>query len=630
MPEYKNNGKLSIESDNIFTILKKWLYSDPDIVFRELISNATDAIEKRNLLLEEANLPTVKGRIDVTFDTENKQLVISDNGIGMDYDEVHRYINTIAFSGAEDFIRSNNETAKNSIIGHFGVGFYSAFMLADHVAIETKSYKDGATAVKWDCHSDMSYTMAECEKEPIGTTVILYLNDDNIYLLKPELAYESIKKYFIFSRYDIYFSTSVSGDTDESIPVNNTDAIWRRAKESIQTEEMNEFYKDFFGDSNDPLFWIQFASMDIGIRGILFFRNTKNGTEDLDGQIHVYSRGIYVGGNIPSLIPKFVNLQHGILECDNLPLVVSRSDLQSAPSDARKGRASGDEANQMLQLVYECLSQEVTIAFHEMFQNQRQTLESYWPELSAFVKYGIMQDRTFASVMTKRVLFQDIYGKYLTIDEYQKLTSDDAKKTVYYTSDQLDQAHYISIFRKCDVNALLFDHVIDQPLLFKYETVYPDSKFVRIDSNIDEIYGGLEQDGDDKAAEILNAKIQAALGERLGNITLRFTRLANESISALILNDEASRRMANMMEIYGYRNRTDTDDRNQTQKTLLFNLNNSLVKFVLDSSDAAQVNIVVQQLFDIALLSQQALQPEDMEDFINRSEQMLYLNFGKL
>ena len=629
MSEYKNNGKLSIEDNNIFTILKKWLYSDPDIVFRELISNATDAVEKRNLLLAEAGLATVKGRIEVTLDTANRQLRISDNGIGMDYDEVHRYINTIAFSGAEDFIRSNHETGKNSIIGHFGVGFYSAFMLADHVAIETKSYQDGAKAVKWDCRSDMSYTMTECEKEQIGTMVILYLNDDSIYLQKPELAYESIKKYFIFSRYDIYFCTSGSADNGESVPVNNTDAIWRRAKESIQTGEMNEFYKDFFGDSNDPLFWIPFASMDIGVRGILFFRNTKNGTEELDGQIHVYNRGIYVGKNIPSLIPKFVNLQHGILECDNLPLVVSRSDIQGARSDARKGRTAGDEADQLLQLVYECLAQEVTIAFHEMFQNQRQTLESNWPELGAFVKYGIMQDRTFASVMTKRVLFQDIYGKYLTIDEYLKQTADGAKKTVYYASDQLDQAHYISIFRKCDENALLFDHVIDQPLLYKYETVYPDSKFVRIDSNIDEIYGGLAQDGDDKKAEILRGKITAALGERLGTVFLSFTRLANESISALIVNDEASRRIADMMEIYGYRNRMEPDTENQTQKTLLFNLNNTLVKFVLDASDAAQVNIVVQQLFDLALLSQQALQPEDMEDFINRSEQMLYLNFGK-
>ncbi|MGL5437931.1 MAG: molecular chaperone HtpG [Lachnospiraceae bacterium] len=601
-------GTLSIESNNIFTILKKWLYTEPDIVFRELISNATDAVEKRNLILQEnARLP-VKGHIQVTLDKENRLLTISDNGIGMDYDEVHKYINKIAFSGAEDFIRANNESGRNSIIGHFGVGFYSAFMLTDHVAIETKSYKEDAPAVRWDCTSDMNYDMKQCEKEQPGTDIILYLGEDNPFLKKPELAYDSIRKYFVFSRYDIFFAAD---GAESAVPVNNTDAIWRKAKDDIQKDQMNEFYKDYFNETTDPLFWIQFSSIDIGVRGILFFRNTRNGTEELDGQIHVFNRGIYVGKNIPELIPKFVNLQSGIIECDNLPLVVSRSAIQN------------DDTDHLLKLVYECLSQEVTIALYEIFQNERNLYETHWPEINAFVKYGILQDKTFSSVMMKRVVFDDVYGKYQTIDEYLNEDPENPKKTIYYSSDRLDQAHYISIFKKCGVNALLFDHVIDQALLYKYETVYPKCKFIRIDSNIEEIYGGLLEDGDEEKTAALTETITATLGDRLGTITLCFTRLENESISALIVNDEATRRMADMMEIYGYMNRADTQVAHQTEKSLLFNLNNPMVKNLSESKDDVKSQMVIQQLFDLALLSQQALLPEDMEAFINRSEVLL-------
>jgi len=606
------NGKLSIESNNIFAILKKWLYTEPDIVFRELISNATDAIEKRSLLAQEKGGTSPRGLIKVILDTDNKQLIIRDNGIGMSYDEVHKYINQIAFSGAEDFIRQNNESGKDSIIGHFGVGFYSAFMLADHVAIETKSYQEEAPAVRWDCNADMSYRMSDCEKTEIGTDIILYLNENNPCLAKPALAYDSIKKYFIFSRYDVFFNSP----EHDSVLVNDTHALWRKAEDSIAKEDMNAFYKEFFSDTSDPVFWIQFASIDIGIRGIMFFRNTKNGTEELDGQFKVYNRGIYVGQNIPELIPKFINLQSGILECDNLPLVVSRSNIQS------------DDSNDMLKLVYECLEQEVAIALHNLFQNQRKTYESYWPELNAFVKYGVLQDKTFASVMTKKVIFEDIYGKFQTIEEY--LSNEEAlpDNTIYYASDKLDQAHYIEIFRKCGINALLFDHVIDQPFLYKYEALKPDYQFVRIDSNIEAVYKGSEETGDDEKIADLTAKITAALGERLGTTSLNFTRLDDRTISALIVNDEYSRRMADMLEIYGYRNPSEpAAAKQQAQKVLLLNLNNPMVELACTAADSTKVNMVLNQLFDLALLSQQALQPENLEAFICRSEQILQAGF---
>ena len=601
-------GSLSIESNNIFTILKKWLYTESDVVFRELVSNASDAIQKRGILSQNTGACCPDGQITVTIDAIQKQLIISDNGIGMDYDEIHQYINTIAFSGAKEFVQRNNQSGKDSIIGCFGVGFYSAFMLTDHVAIETKSYKKQAPAVRWDCTADMSYRMTDCEKDTVGTDIILYLEENNPYLLNPALAYESLEKYFIFSRYNIYFNSPAH----EQLLANDTDAIWRRAKSDISIPEMNAFYKEFFNDTADPVFWLQFSSIDIGLRGILFFRNTKHGTNDLDGEIRVYSRGIYVGKNLPELIPRFVNLQSGILECDNLPLIISRSGIHSEDSD------------DMLKLIYECLVQEVTIALHNLFQEEREQYESYWPELNAFVKYGIISDKTFASVMMKKVIFEDIYGNFKTIEEYLADHQHIPEHTIYYASDRLDQSHYIDIFRKCKINALLFDHVIDQPMLYKYETLKAGYQFIRIDSNIDAIYRGNLKDSDEGQITTLKQRIIASLAERLGNISLDFTRLFNHSISALIVNDENTRRIADMMEIYGYVSRGSQNNTPQeTKKTLLFNLNNPMVEFVLTSSDIPKIDLVLNHLFDLSMLSQQTLRPEDMEAFINRSELLL-------
>ncbi|MFV0363495.1 MAG: molecular chaperone HtpG [Suipraeoptans sp.] len=597
-------GTLSIESNNVFSILKKGLDKEPDIVFRELISNATDAIEKRVLLTQETSAPFTTGSIDVILDTDNNKLIIRDNGIGMTEDEVEKYINNIAFSGAEDFIKRNNQAGKDSIIGHFGVGFYSAFMLADHVAIESKSFKDNTAAVRWNCTQDMSYTMEKCNKDTIGTDIILYLNEGSD--TNAAFVYDSIRKFFIFSRYDVFFT---SPDHDRLL-VNDSNPLWRLAKEDINKEDMNAFYQAFFNDANDPVFWLQFASMDLGVRGILYFRNTRNGTEDLEGTIKVYNRGIYVGENIKQIIPQFVNLQSGIIECDNLPLVVSRSSIQTNDSDP----------NSMLALISECLTQEVSIALHEMFTNERSSYEKYWPELNAFVKYGILKDKTFASVMTKKVIFEDLDGNYKTIDEFIP----NKNTPLYYASDRLEQAHYIEIFRKCNTNALLFDHVIDKPLVFKYETLYPTNPFIRIDSNIEAVYGGYVESGDENIANTLAGKVTTILGDRLGNIELKCTRFEDASISTLLVNDEAARRVTDMMEIYGYINPNSQDEAEaNAKKTWIINLNNSLVKNIVTTDNNESEELLISQLFDLAMLSQQALRPEDMEAFISRSEKLL-------
>ncbi len=604
------NGILSIESKNIFTILKKWLYTEQDIVFRELISNSCDAIEKLSRIKEKDDTSwSAKGRILVKLDTKEKKLIIRDNGIGMTYEELDKYINQIAFSGAEDFI-NNNEAGKDTIIGHFGVGFYSSFMLAGHVAIETKSCQPGAPAVRWDCMSDMSYEMDICPKTEVGTDVILYLDDSNTYLNNPEAAFQIIKKYFVFSKIPVFFEAPGY----DQIPVSDPSPVWRAPKELIKEEEINAFYIEFFQDVSAPVFWIPFESIDIGVRGVLFFRNTKNGTQELDGTIKVYNRGVYVGENIPSMIPKFVNLQSGIIECDHLPLVVSRSSIRE--------EASGEN---MLSLIYECLSQEISIAFHDLYVNHREKYETFWPELNAFVKYGILQDKIFASVMTRKVIFMDIFGRYQTIQEYcDSISSTSHPDMIYYASDVIDQAHYIEIFKKCGQNALLFDHVIDQPFMRKYEVLHPNLRFIRIDSNIDSLLKGRMSDEDEAAAAVLRDIITSVLAERLNSMDLQITNLEQKNISALIINDEKSRRVADMLEIYGFINAMDFSVKEmQAKSTLLINMSNEIVRFVLDSEDDTVIHLIVHQLFDLALMSQQALKPEDVENFINRSESIL-------
>jgi molecular chaperone HtpG len=598
-------GTLTIEEKNIFTILKKWLYTEEDIVFRELVSNGIDAVGK---LKSETNNQSYSGKITVILDSDKKQLIVKDNGIGMTEEEVDKYINKIAFSGAAEFIENNNKKDTKNIIGHFGVGFYSSFMISDHVTIKTQSYKEDNYPVQWDCTSDMIYNIREIKKDSVGTEVILNLKDSSKYLKNPELVKNILEKYFVFSSTDVYYVNK-----GEEVKVNKSEPIWKKNEKDISVKDMNLFYQDFFDDVTAPLFWIKFESLDIGIRGILFFRNTKNGTEDLDGKIKVYNRGVYIGSNIKEMIPKFVNLQSGIIECDNLPLVVSRSNL-------REG-----EGDNILQLISETLSQEITIAMNSVFEKNRDKYELYWPEINAFMKYGILKDKIFASVMTRKIIFKDIYGNYQTIPEFLNDKNNNVPdKTVYYTSDEIDQAHYIEVFKKCGINALLFDHVIDQPFMQKYEVVKPGVKFIRIDSNIESIFKGSLDEDNEEIANIVKEKFENILQDRLDNTSVKVTQLAHQDISTLIINDEKSRRMTDMLEIYGFINPSDMASKKvKSKSTLLVNLNNKIIKHISILSDDKSLYTMINQLYDLSLMSQQALKPQDVENFILRSEDIL-------
>jgi molecular chaperone HtpG len=616
--EQHKEGTLSIEEENLFTILKKWLYSEQDIVFRELVSNAADAIKKRTA--QDAQAPD--GAITVTVDADNGRIIISDNGIGMTAEEVDRYINKIAFSGASDFIAENRENDTASIIGHFGVGFYSAFMLADRVEIETKSYNDGAAAVKWECGADMKYAMTEGSRTEPGTDVILYPPADSPFLTDPKTVYEILRKYFIFLKVPVRLDAPRNADYDRAL-VNDTSPVWKKRGLTEDTpediREMADFYKEFFDDSMDPLFSVRFASVDIGVSGVIFFRDTKQGTEEIDGTFKIYSRGVFVGENIPALIPKFVNLQSGIIDCDDLPLVVSRSDVRETGENE-----SGDSVTA---LISETLVQEVTIAMNDLFMNARGTYEAMWPHLNAFVKYSVLLDKTFASVMTRRVIFEDLHGNYYTIAEYREsLGSGPQSKepvTVYYVTDAVEQAHYIEIFRRSGMNALLFDHVIDQPFLRKQEIVHPNTRFVRIDSDTEALFKGSVSDEDTPVIEALTEKFRHVLGVRLDNYTLRITSLESEAVSALILHDEKSRRMADMLEMYGMINSGNNAAAEMPSgSVLLVNMNNDIIRYVA-KADEERANLVIGQLFDVALLSQGALNVGEVENFITRNETLL-------
>ncbi|MFT4008007.1 MAG: hypothetical protein QM683_21215 [Lacrimispora sp.] len=486
------------------------------------------------------------------------------------------------------------------------------------MAIETKSYLEEAAAVRWDCKSDMAYEMTTGARTSHGTDVILYLNKDNPYIEKADTVHDIIQKYFLFLKTEIYFD----GPNFDHVLVNDTNPLWSQPDSQTTTESMNQFYRECYDDISNPLFWIKFESVDIGLRGILFFRDTKNQTEEIDGTFKIYNRGVFVGENIKELIPRFVNLQSGIIDCTNLPLVVSRSTIREE-----------DRKEDMASLIYECLSQEVTIGMNHLFEKNRADYERFWPHLNAFVKYGILQDKIFASVMTRKVIFKDLYGQYKTIPEYMAEGEASAGGTVYYASDSVEQAHYIKLFKRCRLNALLFDHVIDQPFLRRQELIHSNVRFVRIDSDGEALFQGYIQDGDQEKIERLTSKIHHALGERLGQMELKITNLEEPSITTLIIHDEKSRRMADMLEIYGMINQADTSLKElQSKSTFLVNLNNDIIRYVLEASEAPdpqgancskQTDLILNQLLDLALLGQGALNVEDVEGFILRSEDII-------
>ncbi len=596
-------GKIGVNSENIFPVIKKWLYSDKDIFLRELVSNSCDAIKKLESLMTigEAKEENTKPRIEVILDKENKTLCITDNGIGMTEDEVEKYITQIAFSGAEDFISKYKDKtdANTGIIGHFGLGFYSAFMVSDLVEIETLSFKENAKPVHWQSNGSTDYEIDNGNKTSHGSTIILHINDDSKEFLDAFKLREMLRKYCYFMPYEIYFKdlseTKESKDKTEE-PVNNTTPLWLKLPKDCTDEEYISFYKEVFFDLNDPLFWIHLnVDYPFNLKGILYFPKQTNKLEVTPGEIKLFSNQVYIADNIEEVVPEFLMLLKGVIDCPDLPLNVSRSFLQNDSDVAKISRH---------------ISKKVSDKLHSIFNKDRTQYEKYWDDISPFIKFGCIKDEKFYDKVKDIILFKTINDKYLTITECPKSDS-----KIFYVTDENVQSQYIRMFKENNKDAILLTHSIDQHFITFLEYKENDIKFTRIDSDISS-----DLKDSTNHQEETNSKIIDIFKESLNNsdLDIKLEHLKSYNTPAIILISENERRMQEMSEMYG----SMFGNIPKTKSTLVLNMENSVIKSIPDLPSDIQ-KITCMHVYDLALLSNKKLTSNEMHNFINRSVKML-------
>ena len=680
----EKHGSLSINSENIFPIIKKWLYSDHDIFYRELISNGCDAITKLKKLdmMGEYELPeNYKARIDVVVDPEAKTLSFTDNGIGMTADEVEEYINQIAFSGATDFIsKYKDKTDNDQIIGHFGLGFYSAFMVADEVHIDTLSYKEGAKAVHWECDGGTEFTMTEGDKAEVGTKITLFVNEDVLEFCNEYKAREVIKKYCSFMPTEIYLSKANTKETetikaDEKRPddvvveeikpekegdeeklkivkrpelLNDTNPLWMKNPSECTKEEYLEFYRKVFKDYKEPLFWIH-LNMDypFNLKGILYFPRINMEYESIEGTIKLYNNQVFIADNIKEVIPEFLMLLKGVIDCPDLPLNVSRSALQN---------------DGFVKKISDYISKKVADKLAGMCKTEKEEYDKYWDDISPFIKFGCLKDDKFCEKMTDYILFKNLDGKYLTLPEcleVNKIDPDEAEnkeeaeekskdesaeaaeteaadkdaeaeekkeKVIYYVTDEKQQSQYINMFKAAKMDAVILNHNIDQPFISQLEAKNEGIKFKRIDADLtDSLKSKTSKKAEEeltKAAETIGKVMKKAL--KKDKIEIKVEKLKNKKIASMMTLSEESRRMQDMMKMYAMPG-MDMGDYGKEGETLVLNANHPLVQYVLDHTDDSNVSMICEQLYDLALLQQAPLEPEAMSKFITRSNDIMLL-----
>ena len=657
----EKHGSLSINSENIFPIIKKWLYSDHDIFYRELISNGCDAITKLKKLdmMGEYELPeNYKARIDVVVDPEAKTLTFTDNGIGMTADEVEEYINQIAFSGATDFIsKYKDKTDNDQIIGHFGLGFYSAFMVADEVHIDTLSYKEGAKAVHWECDGGTEFTMTEGDKAEVGTKITLFVNEDVLEFCNEYKAREVIKKYCSFMPTEIYLSKANTKETetikaDEKHPddvvveeikpekegdeeklkivkrpelLNDTNPLWMKNPSECTKEEYLEFYRKVFQDYKEPLFWIH-LNMDypFNLKGILYFPRINMEYESIEGTIKLYNNQVFIADNIKEVIPEFLMLLKGVIDCPDLPLNVSRSALQN---------------DGFVKKISDYISKKVADKLAGMCKTEKEEYDKYWDDISPFIKFGCLKDDKFCEKMTDYILFKNLDGKYLTLPEcleVNKIDPDEAEnkeeteekkeKVIYYVTDEKQQSQYINMFKAAKMDAVILNHNIDQPFISQLEAKNEGIKFKRIDADLtDSLKSKTSKKAEEeltKAAETIGKVMKKAL--KKDKIEIKVEKLKNKKIASMMTLSEESRRMQDMMKMYAMPG-MDMGDYGKEGETLVLNANHPLVQYVLDHTDDSNVSMICEQLYDLALLQQAPLEPEAMSKFITRSNDIMLL-----
>ena len=656
----KKKGSLSINSENIFPIIKKWLYSDHDIFVREVISNACDAVtklRKLSLIGEYEEPDNYKYRIDVIASSKDKTLTFIDNGIGMTADEVNEYINQIAFSGATDFLEKYKDKATDDqIIGHFGLGFYSTFMVADKVTINTLSYKENAKPVFWECDGGTDYTMSDGDRTEHGTEITLYLNEDCYEFANEYRVKEVLEKYCSFMPEEIFFTNAdeakeekndvvdstasevkeekaskedsaakeeSDGDDEESNenstgsepeaekekPINDTHPLWTKHPNDCTEDEYKEFYRKVFLDFKEPLFWIH-LNMDypFNLKGILYFPKLNTEYDTLEGKIKLYNNQVFIADNIKEVIPEFLLLLKGVIDCPDLPLNVSRSALQN---------------DGFVKKISDYITKKVADKLSGMCKTDRENYEKYWDDLSPFIKFGCLKDDKFEEKMKDYILYKNIDGKYLTLNEYLEAGKEKYENTVFYTDNEKTQSQYINMFREQGIDAVVLDHNIDNPFITHQESKHEGLHFARIDSDITNTFK--EEVSEDELKETTE-KLSDIFKKALDNdkLSVKVEKLKNTSISSMITLPEESRRMQDMMKMYAM-NGMDPNMFGGDSLTLVLNANNKLVQYILDNPEGDKTGMVCEQLYDLALLAHAPLEPEAMTKFVARSNEILSL-----
>ena len=689
-------GNLSIDSDNIFPIIKKWLYSDHDIFVRELVSNGCDAITKLKKLdmMGEYSYPDdFENKIRIVVSPEKKTMKFIDTGLGMTADEVEEYITRIAFSGATAFLEKYKDKAnEDQIIGHFGLGFYSAFMVADEVHIDTLSYKEGSKAVHWECDGGIEYTMDDGDRTEVGTTVTLFLNEDSLEFANEYRAREVIRKYCSFMPTPIFLEKEGAEpeyetiDKDEltdkdtvieeikadkkddkdakdrvkilkrPVALNETQPLWTKHPNDCSRDEYLDFYRKVFMDYKEPLFWIH-LNMDypFNLKGILYFPKINMEYESIEGTIKLYNNQVFVADNIKEVIPEFLMLLKGVIDCPDIPLNVSRSALQN---------------DGFVKKISDYISKKVADKLSGMCKTEKEDYEKYWDDISPFIKFGCLKDDKFCEKMTDYILFKNLDGKYLTLPECLEIekkdegsednkaeaidengekveaevvdekaedavkgeddtdeTQKEPRKIVYYVTDELQQSQYINMFKSQGMDAVILNHNIDQPFISQLESKNEDIRFKRIDADLTDSFRDEVSEDDkkdfEKEAKELTGIFRKALDK--DKIEIKVEKLKDENVSAMLTVSEETRRMQDMMKMYAMPGMNDPMFSGSEGETLILNSNHPLVQFIFEHKKSKNVPVICQQLYDLALLANKPLSAEAMTRFVKRSNEIMLL-----
>ena len=617
----RDSGNIAVHTENIFPIIKQWLYSDKDIFLRELVSNGCDAIQKLKRLsnIGEVNLdgqPALQVRVEL--DKDNGIIKVIDNGIGMTADEVKKYINEVAFSSAQEFMEKYKDKPgeESQIIGHFGLGFYSAFMVSKKVQIDTLSWQEGADPVRWISETGMEYSMEPSDSRTTrGTTVTLYISDDSKEFLEAYRLREILNKYCSFLPVEIYFddlSDKNKKNKEEERPVNHTRPLWLKHPNDCTEEEYREFYHKVFSDFNDPLFWIHLnVDYPFNLKGILYFPRLSNQFDTLEGQIKLYCNQVFVADNIKEVIPEFLMLLKGTIDCPDLPLNVSRSFLQN---------------DGYVQKISAYISKKVADKLSSLFKNERDNYNQYWDDINPFIKYGCMRDEKFYDRVKDFIIFKNLDEEYITLDEYLDKNKDKHENQVFYVSDKDQQSQYIRLFKDNDLDAVYLDNIIDNHFISFLEMKRQPIKFKRVDADISESLKESQHEDKEKSNKKIDKALEKIFKEAIDKdeLKIRVEGLKNINLPAMILLSEESRRMEEMMARFGDMGIGYTPPR---EETLVLNRNSdliqSLVELSKDRSRDEDTKMICQQIYDLALISHKPLDSEEMMKFIDRSNKIL-------